>query len=155
VLRETATKTLLGRIVTLRRRVSRLRALLVSQREVFYGLSRPDFALITDAGASPFYHELASRFERAVDEVERTRDVVVGSFELFTSRTSQQTNDLVKVLTFVTTVLGFCAAVAGLMGMNFKVSVYDTGYLGFYSVVGGLFLVASLAMIYARRRGWI
>jgi hypothetical protein len=28
------------------------------------------------------------------------RDVVVGSFELFTSRTSQQTNDLVKVLTF-------------------------------------------------------
>ena len=48
VLRETATKSLLGRMVALRRRVSKLRALLVAQRDVFYGLSRPDFALVTD-----------------------------------------------------------------------------------------------------------
>ena len=47
VLRETASKSLLGRMVALRQRVSRLRAVLVAQREVFYGLSRPDFSLVT------------------------------------------------------------------------------------------------------------
>jgi magnesium transporter len=101
VLRESASRSLLGRMVALRRRVSKLRSLLVAQREVFYGLSRPDLALVTDSGAAPFYDALVARFERAVDEVERTRDVVVGSFDLFTSRTGQQTNDLVKVLTFL------------------------------------------------------
>jgi len=155
VLRETASRTLLGRMVALRRRVSRLRSLLVAQREVFYGLSRPDFALITDSGAAPFYESLAVRFERAVDEVERTRGVVVGSFELFTSRTGQQTNDLVKVLTFLTAIVGFCAAIAGLMGMNFKLAFFDTGLMGFTLVTGGLVVVALISVVYARYRKWI
>jgi Mg2+ and Co2+ transporter CorA len=155
VLRETTSKSLLGRMVALRRRVSRLRAVLVAQREVFYGLSRPDFSLVTDSGAAPFYEALAQRFERAVDEVERARNVVVGSFDLFTSRTSQQTNDLVKVLTFLTAIVGFCAAIAGLMGMNFKLAFFDTGLVGFSLVTGGLILVAAVAVIYARRRNWI
>lgn len=155
VLRETATKSLLGRMVTLRRRVSKLRALLVAQRDVFYGLSRPDFAFVTDSGAASFYEALVQRFQRALDEVERSRDVVVGSFELFTSRTSQQTNDLVKVLTFLTAVVGFCAAVAGLMGMNFKLQFFETGLTGFAMVTGGLLIVAAGAVAYARHRDWI
>jgi Mg2+ and Co2+ transporter CorA len=155
VLRETATKTLLGRMVALRRRVSKLRALLVAQRDVFYGLSRPDFALITDSGAAPFYEALVNRFQRALDEVERSRDVVVGSFELFTSRTSQQTNDLVKVLTFLTAIVGFCAAIAGLMGMNFKLAFFETGMEGFAMVTGGLLVIAICSVAYARHRNWI
>ena len=155
VLRETASRSLLGRMVALRRRVSKLRSLLVAQREVFYGLSRPDFALVTESGAAPFYESLVGRFERAVDEVERTRDVVVGSFELFTSRTGQQTNDLVKVLTFLTAIVGFCAAIAGLMGMNFKLAFFDTGLAGFSVVTGGLIIVALVSVVYARHRDWI
>jgi magnesium transporter len=155
VLRESASRTLLGRMVALRRRVSALRGLLVAQRDVFYGLSRPDFALITDSGAAPFYEGLVGRFERAVDEVERTRAVVVGSFELFTSRTGQQTNDLVKVLTFLTAIVGFCAAIAGLMGMNFKLAFFDTGLTGFMMVTGGLVFAALLSVAYARYREWI
>lgn len=155
VLRESASQSLLGRIVALRRRVSKLRSLLVTQREVFYGLSRPDFALVTESGAAPFYESLVGRFERAVDEVERTRDVVVGSFELFTSRTGQQTNDLVKVLTFLTAIVGFCAAIAGLMGMNFKLAFFETGLSGFMMVTGGLITVALISVGYARYRNWI
>ena len=155
VLRETATKSLLGRMVALRRRVSKLRALLVAQRDIFYGLSRPDFALVTDTDAAPFYEALAQRFERALDEVERSREIVVGSFELFTSRTGQQTNDLVKVLTFLTAIVGFCAAIAGLMGMNFKLAFFDTGMTGFLIVTGALAFIAICAVVYARHRDWI
>jgi Mg2+ and Co2+ transporter CorA len=155
VLRETSSSSLLGRMVAMRRRVSKLRGLLVRQRNVFYGLSRPDFALVTDAGALPFYQSLAGRFERALDEVERARDLVTGSFELFTSRSSQQTNDLVKILTFVTAIIGFCAAVAGLLGMNFQLAFFATGYHGFLAVTGSLVMIAMLALAYARHRRWI
>lgn len=155
VLRESTSQSLLGRMVALRRRVSKLRSLLVAQRQVFYGLSRPDFALVSASGATSHYEGLVSRFERAVDEVERTRDVVVGSFELFTSRTGQQTNDLVKVLTFVTAIIGFCAAIAGLMGMNFKADVFESGNAGFYAVTGGLTLLALISLAFARWRDWI
>lgn len=155
VLRETAHKALLGRMVAMRRRVAKLRTLLVGQREVFYGLSRPDFALITDAGAADFYQSLSNRFERAIDEVERARDLVTGSFELFTSRSSQLTNDLVKILTFVTAIIGFCAAIAGLLGMNFELSVFKTGDLGFLIVTAALIVSGVLSLLYARHKQWI
>lgn len=155
MLRESTSETMLGRMVAMRRRVSRLRALLVAQREVFYGLSRPDIALITDAGATAYYAALPDRFERALDEVERARDLATGSFELFTSRSGETTNSLVKILTFVTTITGFCAAVAGLLGMNFQLSVFNTGYAGFLLVTGGLCLISAGSIIVARRRGWI
>ncbi len=150
-----SSKSLLGRMVTLRRRVSHLRVRLSAQRGVFYGLSRPDLQLVTESGASPHFQVLMSRFERAIDEVEHTRDLVVGSFELFSTRTAQQTNELVKVLTFLTAVVGICAAVAGLFGMNFETDFFKTGDAGFYVTIGSMLLAVVVAALVARWRNWL
>ena len=150
-----SSKSLLGRMVSLRRRVSRLRTLLSAQRPVFYGLSRPDLQIVAEAGASAHFQILAGRFERAIDEVEHTRDLIVGSFELFSSRTGQQTNELVKVLTFLTAVVGFCAAVAGVFGMNFETEFFKSGDFGFYVIIATLCAIIIVAAIVARWRKWI
>jgi Mg2+ and Co2+ transporter CorA len=150
-----SSKSLLGRMVSLRRRVSRLRTLLSAQRPVFYGLSRPDLQIVAEAGASAHFQILAGRFERAIDEVEHTRDLVVGSFELFSSRTGQQTNELVKVLTFLTAVVGFCAAVAGVFGMNFETGFFKSGDFGFYFTIAMLCAIIIVAAIVARWQRWI
>ncbi|MDQ3139971.1 MAG: hypothetical protein M3Q15_04535 [Pseudomonadota bacterium] len=155
ILREEANDRVLSRIVAVRRRIARLRAILVAQRDIFYGLSRPDFALVADAGALPFYEALAGRFDRAVDEVERSRDVVVGSFDIYTARASQQTNDLVKALTFITAIIGVCAAVAGLFGMNFEASVFKAGDTGFYAATFGLAGFSLAAVALAKLRAWL
>ena len=148
-------KTLLGRMVALRRRVSRLRASLARQRGVFYGLSRPDFQVVSESGAAPHFQVLVSRFERAIDEVEHARDLVVGSFELFASRAAQQTNDLVKVLTYLTAIIGICAAVAGVFGMNFEAAFFETGNAGFYATIISLTVIIVGSTLFARWRGWI
>jgi len=150
-----SSKSLLGRMVALRRRVSRLRTLLSAQRPVFYGLSRPDLQIVAEAGASPHFQILASRFERAIDEVEHSRDLVVGSFELFSSRTGQQTNELVKALTYLTAVVGFCAAVAGVFGMNFETGFFATGDFGFYFTIAMLLAIIIGSALVARWRGWL
>lgn len=154
VLADPSAERLLSRILTVRRRVSHLRRLLGAQRPVFYGLSRPDVARLADTDAG-HAQVLASRFERAVDETEHARDLVVGSFELFNSRSSQQTNDLVKVLTFFTVILGCAAAIAGLFGMNFDPPFFRSGATGFFAVTGGLGLVGLTAWFVGKRRGWI
>ena len=150
-----SSKSLLGRMVSLRRRVSRLRTLLSAQRPVFYGLSRPDLQIVAEAGASAHFQILAGRFERAIDEVEHARDLVVGSFELFSSRTGQQTNELVKVLTYLTAVIGFCAAVAGVFGMNFETGFFKSGDFGFYFTIGMLFAIIIVSALVARWQRWL
>jgi magnesium transporter len=148
-------RDVLGRIVAIRSRVSRLRAQLASQRPIFYGFSRPDFALNFDDAGHEAFARLGERFDRAIDEVERTRGVVVGSFELFTSITTQQTNDLVKALTFLTAVIGFCALIAGLFGMNFEMPLFKTGETGFSVVVGALVFLALISLGIAKWCKWV
>ncbi|TZG25760.1 magnesium transporter CorA family protein [Sphingomonas montanisoli] len=145
----------LGDVVALRRRVSQLRLMIARQRPVFHGLSRPDFALNADERAAGHFATLADRFDRAVDEVERSRDVALGSFDLFTSMTTQQTNELVKALTFLTALIGACAAVAGLLGMNFEMPFFKTGAIGFIGVTIGMVVASGVAMFWARHRRWI
>jgi Mg2+ and Co2+ transporter CorA len=146
---------LLEAILVIRRRISRLRRHLAAERSVFYGLNRPDLTQVAESDAGAVFETLAARFERAVDEVEHTRDLVVGSFELFTSRSAQQTNDLVKALTFFTVIIGCTAAVAGLFGMNFDPPFFQTGSMGFFAVTAGLLVLGLVAWIVGRRRHWI
>ena len=87
--------------------------------------------------------------------MERTRELILGSFDLFTSRTSQQTNDLVKALTFFTVIIGSVAAVAGLFGMNFDPPFFRTGSAGFFAVTGGLLLVALAGWAWAKHKHWV
>ena len=94
----------------MRRKVSELRHFLSLQRPVFYGLSRPDFTHIVESDAAAHYRSLERRFERAVDAVDHARELVNGSFELFTTRTAEATNDLVRRLTFITVMLGVVGA---------------------------------------------
>lgn len=135
--------------------MSRLCTQLAAQRPIFYGFSQPDFALNFSDVTEQAYPVLSRRFDRASDEVERTREVVVGSFELFTSMTAQQTNDLVKALTFLTAIICFCALVAGILGINFELPILQSGMRGFEAVIGRMARLSVLALFAARWRRWI
>lgn len=155
ILHESAQNRILQEMVAIRRSISGLRRILAEQRPVFYALARPDMAALLPEDTNDAFHRLGDRLERAIDEVERTRDVLVGSFDLFTSLSAQTTNELVKVLTFATVVIGVFAAVAGLLGMNFELGFFKTGIRGFTAVVTVLLALSGAALFLARRRGWI
>src|SRR4051812_39483703 len=155
MLGRSARRSLLAGVVGTRHKVSELRKLLGLQRSVFYGLSRPDFAHVVDSDAAAHYRSLERRFERAIDAVDHARELVNGSFELFSTRTAESTNDLVRRLTFITMMLGVVGAVAGIFGMNFDTPYTHTGTLGFVSVVAALTVFVGIATVIARRRGWM
>ncbi|MEO6717316.1 MAG: CorA family divalent cation transporter [Novosphingobium sp.] len=149
------THALLTKMVRIRKRISLLRHVLSAQRNAIYGLSRPDFALVTGEESRSQMELIAARFDRAIDEIERSRDVIIGSFDLFTSLTAQKTNELVKALTYVTVVIGLCSAIAGLMGMNFDLPLFKTGMAGFLSVIAGLAIMIVLSFGWAKWRKWL
>jgi Mg2+ and Co2+ transporter CorA len=122
---------------------------------VFYGLSRPDFAQVVESDAAAHYRSLERRYERAVDAVDHSRELVNGSFDLFTTRTAEATNDLVRRLTFITMMLGVVGAVAGIFGMNFETPYTQTGVFGFWAVVGILSAFVAGAVAIGLRWGWL
>ena len=146
----------LPELARMRRGASRLRRMLAPHRHVFGALARPDFRPDEDDDAAERRFEaLELRFERAMDAVEMGRELVVGSFELYTSRSAQRTNDTMRVLTFVTVLLGTLAVVAGVLGMNFKAPLFDSGANGFWISLAAMGTFAIVSLVIARLMKWM
>lgn len=142
----------LEHVVALRRRAAVLRRILVPQRETFGPLSRPDFELHEDLGKP--WPGIVDRLEQAIAGVERIRELLVGSSDIYLGRMAQRSGDVMKALTILSAVLLPAVVLAGVMGMNFKLDFFsDPSH--FWLVVAGMLGLAVLILGFARARRWI
>jgi Mg2+ and Co2+ transporter CorA len=143
---------MLAELVALRRQIAILRRALSPQREVFYSLERPRLVLGDSVEAS--WPLVADRFRQAMDSVENARELLVGSFEIAMTKAGQRTNDIMRVLTVISSVLLPAVVVAGVMGMNFKVGLFDDPG-NFFVVIAAMVVLAGAILLVARLRRWI
>jgi magnesium transporter len=145
---------LLTQLVGVRRRITRLRRILAPHRDAFAILAQPDSNAFTPAESSATYQRLYARLEKAIESLDTAREMVLGSFEIFMTRTAQHTNNVVKALTVVSVLLLPAIVIAGIMGMNFKVRLFEIPAL-FWVTVAGMVALAVTTLVVARWRDWI
>jgi Mg2+ and Co2+ transporter CorA len=154
VLGQHTNQKMLGQLTGIRRRVTKLRHLLASHSDAFAALVRPEAEIFFPSEVQPHVQALNTRFERALDTLENTRQSVVSSFDLLMTQTAQYTNDVMKTLTIVTVVIGLGGVIAGILGMNFQTPISDSGMLGFVLATAGIVIVGVSVVALARWRGW-
>ncbi len=141
-------------LVQMRRGASRLRRMLAPHRVVFSSLSRPDFQPADAPELMDQFRHLEAHFQHAMDAVENARELVIGSFGVFSNQVALRTNDSMRLLTFATVVIGAQAVIAGTLGMNFHASFFDSPW-GFWVAVGAMAVFTGLAVWWGRRKDWI
>jgi magnesium transporter len=144
----------LGELVGLRQEVGRLRRALVSHRRMFLSLTRPELEGVSNAETAERFADLRSRLEEVVQAARDSRDSVVGSFDVLIARTGHRTNEIMKVLTLASVLLLPGALLAGVLGMNFRVGLFEHAEL-FWVVVGLIAAIALATLGVARARRWI
>jgi magnesium transporter len=155
-LRDDGRHQLLDDLVVVRRRIARLRRVLTDHREVFASLGGAELAKLTDnPDSAPAFKAVAERFDSAIGAVEDSREVLIGSFDVYMTRTAQRTNDIMKVLALATVMLLPGSVVAGLLGMNVLVPLPDDNPLSFWIVVTGVAVFAASILLIARARRWL
>lgn len=144
---------LLHDLQLLRQRGSRFRQALADHRDVFDALGRPDFHPSLSDEAREACGALRKRYAHVITVIENARELVNGSFDLYSSRVAESTNATMHILTVVTVITGLLATAAGVLGMNFDAPVFDTGSRGFYTAIAGMlaFAVVSIAYTLWRR----
>ncbi len=147
-------RDLLRRLVAMRRRIARVRGVLTPHRELAAELTRPDFMPRADDRADSALTAVGQRFDRASDAMARVREMLLGTFEVHMTRMAQRTNDTMRVLTLVSVILLPSVVLAGIMGMNFQVALFDQAEL-FYVVIGLMVVMAVVTLAVARSRGWL
>ena len=147
-------KAVFARLVNLRRRLSQLRRLFAPHRELYGLLARPDFEKLSDSDSHEAFGSLAERSEQALLTLETTREMIVSSFEIYTTWTAHETNKVMKLLTVASVALLPPTLVAAVMGMTWLPMVLGTPRAFEISLTVMVLLVGT-ALVAARRRNWI
>lgn len=148
-------RDVLTELAKLRQRVAFIRRTLTPHREVYAALSRPDFQAIAASESAAHYGLLNDRLERAIEAVENARDLLVGSFDMFTTQTALRTNEAMKTLTLVSVVLLPASVIIGIAGFLIKGPVYAYGSLGFWLMIAFIVLIGISMVGIAKWRRWI
>ena len=145
----------IAQLVEIRRRIGRLRRLFAAHRELFASLGRPDFARGIESADPEVFLPVVSRFDSALLSAESTRETVLSSFEVLMTRTSQRTNDVMRVLTLATVLALPATITAGFLGMNLIVPLPSDDPTAFWKVMAMVLGFELVVLGLARWRGWI
>jgi magnesium transporter len=151
---EEPSPAMLRKLFLMKRSLQKLRRLSTYHRDLLQRLARGEFELIPDK-ALPFFRDVYDHFVRIADLADSYREMVTAALEIYMSVTANRTNDIMKVLAMISTIMLPLTFIAGLYGMNFE-HIPEFKWTYGYPYALSLMAVVSLALCYFfRRRKWI
>ncbi|MEM7038265.1 MAG: magnesium/cobalt transporter CorA, partial [Bacteroidota bacterium] len=147
-------KATLHKIYALKREVVSLRKSVWPMREVVHNIQRSENDLLSEE-LSIFLRDFYDHIMRIIDSIETFRDTISGMVDLYLSNSSIKMNEVMQVLTLISTIFIPLTFITGLYGMNFD--FIPELHWGFgYPVVLGIMVVMVVAqLIYFRRKKWL
>jgi len=141
-------------IYRLKRSSIELRKSIWPIREVINKLQREQSNLIKDE-LQIYLRDIYDHIFRISDLLENYRDIIFGMLDMYLSSVSNRMNDIMKVLTIISTIFIPLSFLAGFYGMNF-LYMPEISYPLAYPILIIIMVAIVLVMIYFfKRKKWI
>jgi magnesium transporter len=146
---------LVREILALKRSLASLRRVIIPQRDAVGRLARREFPLINDEMTYRF-RDVFDHLVRMSDEATLFQDRMTGILEAHLSSVSNRLNEVMRVLTVMSTIFLPLTVLTGMWGMNVTLPTFPGGQHAQFLWVGAIMIVISLAMLAIfRRKDWI
>lgn len=106
-------------------------------------------------GTRPFLDELHDHVLEVLEILEGQRELANSLIDLYYSRISMKTNDIIRILTVVSTIFIPLTFITGIYGMNFRYMPELQWRYGYPAVLTTMLVIAVGMLLYFRRKGWI
>ena len=101
-----------------------------------------------------YWGSIMDSYQKIWDMVEDDEELIKGYSMTFDSLQVNKTNEVMKILTLVSSILLPLTFIASLYGMNIKLPVQDHPF-SFYIVSGSMALLALLMVIFFKIKKWM
>jgi magnesium transporter len=148
------TKETMKQLHHLKREMIFVRKAVWPMRELINNLERSETELIKPS-TDIYLRDVHDHTVRVIDTVETYRDLLSGMMDIYLSSVSNRMNEVMKVLTIITTIFVPVTFIAGVYGMNFDnmPELHSrSGYWVTWAVM--IFIIISL-LVYFRRKKWL
>jgi magnesium transporter len=145
---------ILERIMDLKHGLQRIRRIGIHQKELLSRLSNGSVPAVPKQ-ALPFFRDVYDHFLRVSDLADSYRELVGSTLEAYLSVQSHRLNEVMKVLTLISTIMLPLTFIAGVYGMNFD-NMPELSWEYGYPFAGVLmFMTAAALVYYFKRRKWL
>jgi len=148
------TPRVLEQILAAKMGILKLRRITNHQRSILETLARGHLELMPVESIA-FYRDVYDHFVHVADLAESYRDAVQGTMEAYLSVTSNRMNEVMKVLTMMSTVMLPLTFIAGVYGMNFDHMPELRWHFGYPLALGVMALTAVALFWYFKRKRWL
>jgi len=148
------TATLLQTIFELKRGLLGFRRAVSSQRELLNMLIRDDSPLVQE-DLRIYFRDVYDHAVRAMDLVETYRDLLTGGLDIYLTQMANRTNDIVKALTILATIMLPLTLVTGYFGMNFERMPLLKDPRGVWLTTAVMLIIVAGMLGFFKRKKWL
>ncbi len=142
------------RINTMRSKVTMLRRSIGLLRDVISTILRTEYQLIRPQ-MEPYIRDLYDHTIKVIETLETYRDTLTGLRDIFLASVSNRMNEIIKVLTMISTIFIPLSFIAGIYGMNFKYMPELEQKWAYPTLLCLMVLIASGFIIFFKRKKWL
>jgi magnesium transporter len=147
--------SLVRQVLRLKRDLAQMRRILIPQRDAVGRLARREFPAITDEMSYRF-RDVYDHVVRLTEEATLFQDRVTGVLEVNLATVSNRLNQIMKVLTVLSTIFMPLTLIVGAWGMNVPLPAFPGGEGAQFWWVTGFMLALTGGMLgFFRWMGWI
>ena len=137
-----------------KRKLIELRRVLVNLRDACMSLQR-ESGTILQPELYPFFRDVYDHALRLLDSVETLRDLLNNTFDVYLSSVANRTNQVMKVLTVLSTIALPALVISGIYGMNLKGLPFLESDHGTEIVVGMMVVSTGVVLWMLKRFDWL
>jgi len=147
------TKETLNKILRVKKEVSHLRQIIGPQREVLSRFARGEFKQIRPH-LVPYYRDVYNRLVRISELVQSYTDSLTGILQVYLNMSSNQTGEVVKLLTLITVITTPLMMIGTWYGMNFHDMPELSWKHGYLIAIVTVLISTAVTYWYFRRKKW-
>ena len=151
---ENPDKNSLTKLHNIRRETLGLRRTVYPLREMVAAFEKLDEPLFSESN-KVFTRDLYDHTIKVIETVEIYRDMTSSLLDLYINSVSNKMNEVMKVLTIMTSIFIPLTFIAGIYGMNFRYMPELTYKYGYFIVLGVMAVVFVGIILYLKRRKWL
>lgn len=151
---QSATSDSLQEIQELKKILSRFRRIVVPLREPIAALYKEPSPIIQKT-TRPYLRDVSEHLIQVAEYLEVQRETAGGLTDLYHSSVSQRMNQVMQVLTIISTIFIPLTFIAGIYGMNFDVMPELKWPYGYLIVWVIMIVLAGLMIVLFKRKKWL
>jgi len=138
----------------LKREMIYLRKQVWPMRDLINNMIRSETTLI-NASSDIYLRDLSDHVTRIIDTVETYRDLLSGIMDIYLSTNANKMNEVMKVLTIMSSIFIPITFMVGVYGMNFDNMPELKTQHGYYVLWGVMLATVIGLLVYFKRRKWL